>query len=436
MLAFVAEMIARTYAAAFLLALGCVPPRSAASPQPHVEPVAAKAAPAAREEPPREQPVAPPRAPELSVVPIDAGLGSDPIVGWPIDTAISGQASPVLFLDERAALRRAVATELARRKLATIPIAELERIEDAAAKGTLVLENDQRCASPLSRAEVRARYFAANREVRIEAACFDECRITVTVPGSPDDVYLTSRPVKHPEDPRRWTAAARTLSDELYGIGGLGLSGMSHAPPVRFGAPSWVGPWRTPPTDVQLSALDQKATACAHPDPTIGLTYALRATVDARGHIDRCEAESAAPFARDADAACLCGVLHELRFPAGSNKRRMWVEAIDDGGTPFLADSLQLLQPGTEPWLDRLKASLALERCTASHPTPARLDAIVSVQLATSGAIEDVRIDGELQDAVAMQWAQCVVAELHRVPLPCRPPGIDVLRARLAIAAP
>ena len=432
-------MIARTHSAVLLLALACVPARSPTSPQPRGEPVASTPViTPSRDEPapPAKEPpaVAPPR--EQAVVPIDTGLGRDPIVDWPIATAMSGQASPVLFDDELAQLRRAVATELARRKIATIPIAELERIEAAAAKRTLVLENDQRCVAPLSRAEVRARYFTANREVKIEASCFDQCRLTVTVPGTPDDAYFTSRAVKHPEDPKRWSAAARTLSDEIFGVGGLGLSGMSHAPPVRFGSPSWVGPWRTPPTDAQLSALDEKATACAHPDPMIGLTYALRATVDARGHIDRCEAESAAPFAREADAACLCGVLRELRFAAGSGKRRLWVEAIDDGGTPFHSESLKLLQPGTEPWIERLKAALALERCAASHAVPAKLDAIVSLRLAVDGAVEDVRIDGDVRDASTMQWAQCVVGELHLVPLPCRPPGIDVLRARLAIAAP
>ncbi|HWB73608.1 MAG TPA: hypothetical protein VG755_01610 [Nannocystaceae bacterium] len=432
-------MIARTHAAALLLALGCVPPRTAEPPQPpQVESVATTPtiAPPAHAEPAPTQPPAKVPQPEQSVAPIDTGLGGDPIVGWPSDVVLSGQISPVLFREELAQLRHAVAVELARRKIATIPIAELERIEAAAAKGTLVLENDQRCVSPLSRDEVHARYFATNRQVAIDAACFDGCRLTVAIPGTPDDVYLTSRVVKQPEDPKRWSAAALTLTDELMGVGGLGLAGTSHAPPVRFGSPSWVGPWRTPPTDAQLSALDPKASACAHPDPMIGLVYALRATVDARGRVTRCDAESTAPFAREADAACLCGVLRELRFASGSSKRRVWVEAIDDGGTPFHSESLKLLQPGTEPWIDRLKASLALERCAASHAPPTHLDAIVSMQLAADGAVQDVRIDGDVRDAATMQWAQCVVTELHLVPLPCRPPGIDVLRARLAIAAP
>jgi hypothetical protein len=432
-----AAMLARALSIAIALACACVP-RGTVEPTPVASAPIEPAPPRDWLQPPEHAtPLAdkPPPLPE-SVVPIDTGLARDPIVGWPTALAISGQSSVVLFADERAELRRAVAKELGRRKIATIPIDELERIENAAASSTLVLEGDQHCASPLSRAEVHARYFAGLPEITIEAACWDECRLSVTIPP-PKELYLTSHAVKHAEDPKRWIAAVAQLSDLAYGIGGIGLSGIGgHVPPVRFSAPSWVGPWKKPPTAELFSALDPQASACAHPDPFVGLTYELRAVVDARGRVGRCEGESSSTWAREADAACVCRVLGELRFAPGSSKRRLWVEAIDDGGFGFQGGALTIVQPGTEVWIERLKSSLALERCAATHGFPAAVNAMISLQLASDGSVEDVRIDADLRDSMSMQWAQCVVGELHKVALPCRPPGIEVLKTRLGQPTP
>jgi hypothetical protein len=376
-----------------------------------------------------------PAPPELSVTPIETGFAAGAVLGWPVDNDMPGASAVVLFPEELAAVRRAVASSLARRGIALVPIAELERIEAAAATGELVLEGNQVCASPLSRDEVHARYFAARPEVRIEAACFDDCRLTVTVERGPDEVdYFTSGKVLHPEDPQRWVAAAARLKDEAYGIGGLRLSGTSHNPPIRFASPSWAGAWPAPPTDEQLRTLEPSATRCAHPDAAVGLSYAIRARVDRHGRIDRCVAAGPKPLARAVDEACLCEVIGELRFTPGSGKRRLRVEAIDDPGASAMAGAWTMLQPGTEPWVERLGGAFALERCAAAHPLAVAVDAVVSLRLAASGKVEDVRIDGAIVDAGAMQWARCLVGELGALALPCRPPCIEVLRAKLVIA--
>lgn len=399
------------------------------------EPAASVAPPPTRTDlAPVAMPVDPP-PPLQSIVPVHTGFAPDPVITWPKSDDGSGTPVVVLFPDELTAVRRAVAAALTKRGIATVPIAELELVEDAAAAGTLVLEGDQRCASPPSRDEVLARYFGVYPRVKIDAACWGECRLTVAVERSETDIQsFTSKIVRHPEDPKAWIAAGSQLGEELMGIGGIGLSGTSHNPPIRFGEPSWVGHWPKPPTDAQFSALETRAAACAHPDPMVGLSHLVRARVDRHGRVDRCVAEGPHAIARAADEACLCEVFGELRFGAGSGKRRFRIEAIDDGfATPI--GTLTPLQPGTEVWITRVRESLAFEHCHATHPLAVDLDATVSLQLRPDGSVEQARLDGKIVDRGAMQWARCVIGELEALGLPCRPPGIDTVRARLVFDA-
>ncbi len=374
--------------------------------------------------------------PLQAIVPVQTGLPADPVITWPTSSDGSGAPVVVLFPDELAAVRRAVAAALTKRGFATVPIAKLEVVEDAAAAGKLVLEGDQRCASPLSRDEVLARYFGVYPRVKIDAACWGECRLSIAIERSETDVQsFTSNRVRHPEDPKAWITAGSQLGDELLGIGGLGLRGTSHNPPIRFSEPSWVGTWPEPPTDPQFSALESRAAACAHPDPMVGLSHIVRARVDRRGRVDRCVAEGPHAIARTADETCLCEVFGDLRFGAGSGKRRFRVEAIDDGFA-LPVGTLTALQPGTDVWISRIRASLAFEHCAAAHPLAVDLDATVSLQLRPDGSVEQARLDGKIVDRGAMQWARCVIGELEALALPCRPPGIDTLHARLVFAAP
>lgn len=158
-------------------------------------------------------------------------------------------------------------------------------------------------------------------------------------------------------------------------------------------------------------------------------------SVDARGDVSRCVATSEHTQARPADGACLCNALELLEIPAGPPGRRFRVTAVDEGGFRGAGLRLELVQPGTEPWLRRLDEAPALAHCMNAE-LPPTLDARVTLALAPDGSVTDVRVDGDITTSPAIALAQCLVKELRLVPLPCRPPGIDRLQLRLVVGAP
>lgn len=381
-------------------------------------------------------PTRPEPAPLQSVVPIATSFSPSALVMKPVH-----DASPVvLFADERAAMRRRAGDVLVAQGVELVPVRELERIESAAAEGRLVLEGDQRCRAALTPAEVATRYFPGRPRLTPSAECFDDCRLRVTVDDPPkyEDMRTWESPkVARVQSPKAWLdAAGRLRATDAIGIGGLGLFGTGHAPPVQFFAPIGVGPWAEgQPEEAPFLALEGTVASCAHPDPLVGFMWQVRASVDRRGAVTRCSAEADHSLAHIAGPGCLCAAVETIQFPAGAAGRRLRVEALDDGGSGRNA-RLELVQPGTETWVTRLQEAPALSRCIDANPLPGMLAARVILSLAPDGAIEAVRIDGDITTPASMGLASCLVQELRTVPLPCRPPGIDALHLSLVVGGP
>jgi hypothetical protein len=423
-------------------------PPVVAAEQASVEAASVEAAPVEGTEalPPEAAPVEPegvparveaePMPPPPAVVPIETPFPADALVMQRVSTRMP----LVLFDDEVAAIRRRAAGVLAARGVKMVPIAEVERIEAAAAEGRLVLEGDRRCRAPLTPDEVAARYFPGRPQLTISADCFDDCRLTMAVDDPPDyaDGRAWNSPkVTRPHDPRAWLAAAgRLRPTQTIGFGGLGFFGTSHSPPVRFESLVGIGPWAEGlPEEAPFSALEGRVAGCAHPDPLAGFTWQLRASVARDGAVTRCTAHSEHSMAHAGGAACLCGAVETMRFPAGKAGRRLRVKAVDDGGFGRPA-RLDLVQPGTEPWVTRLNEASALSRCFDASPLPGMLAARVLLALAPDGAVEDVRVEGDITTTASMGFASCLVQELRTVPLPCRPPGVDTLHLSLVVNGP
>jgi hypothetical protein len=202
---------------------------------------------------------------------------------------------------------------------------------------------------------------------------------------------------------------------------------------VRFDPPSGIGPWGEEPLEsAPFDALEGMVAGCAHPDPLVGFRWQLRVSVDRQGRVTRCTADSDHSLARAAAAPCLCGAVETIAFPAGAAGRRLRVEAVDDGGFGTSA-RLERVQAGTETWVRRFEEAPALTRCLSAHPLPGKLSARVILALAPDGAVEDVRIEGDITTTPAMGLASCLVQELRQVPLPCRPPGVDALHLSLVV---
>jgi hypothetical protein len=389
--------------------------------------------PPAVEPSPEPEPTPPEPAPQ-TIVPIATSFPASALVMKPVH-----DPSPVvLFPDERAAMRLRAGEVLTAQRVELVPVPELERIEAAAAAGRLVLEGDQRCRAPLSPEEVAARYFPGRPRLTVVAECYiDDCQLRVTVDDPPkyEDMRAWVSPkVTRPHDPKAWLgAASRLRATDSMGVGGLGLFGTSHSPPVQFFSPDGVGPWaRGQPEEAPFSALEGTVASCAHPDPLVGFMWQVRASVDRRGTVTRCAAEAEHSMVHATGAECLCAAVETIAFPAGSAGRRLRVEALDDGGSGRNA-RLELVQPGTEAWVTRLQDAPALARCIDANPQPGMLAARVILALAPDGAVETVRVDGDITTPARMSFASCLVQELRTVPLPCRPPGIDALHLSLVV---
>lgn len=346
------------------------------------------------------------------------------------------QPPVVLFDDEANAIRRALATKLIAQGRALVPIDWLERVEAAAQRGELVLEDGLRCRVAPTRAELVDRYFAGRPRAVAEALCDFEshCQLQLTLNAADGtSLILASQSIRRPEDPESWLRADPRAELDAFGMLGLGLSGMSHPPPVRFEEPSAIGAWAKPPTSAPLAAIESQASACAHPDPEVGMRWTIRAAIDPRGRVSRCSAETDAYEARDADATCLCEAASQARFPSGKRGRRLRVEAVDEGGFDGTRTTFTPIQPGTEPWIERLRASGVVRRCMATQALTSPLHVVTALSLAKDGTVEDVRIDGKLDNLERVRFAACLADGLRAVLLPCAPPGITTLHVALAI---
>lgn len=441
-----AAMVPATAVVMMALGLGCRSPEPVVEPS-AVEPVvvepvigedaertgaAAQAQPVVEEEPIAAEPEREPQA----WVPIELPFSPQALVIRPVRDV----PAVVLFPDEGDAIRRGVAKALTARGYELVAVEELERIEAAAARGYLVLEGDQVCRAPLRPEDLIARYFSTRRFVEVEAGCFDGCRLQVSIqdPADPDFYEgFASRRVSRGHDPRAWIAVAGRLREEGgWGGIGMGMTGMSHPPPIRFDFPQGIGPWATPIEEESFVEAEARAASCAHPDPLVGFTYEVRASVDRRGHLSRCLATTEHTMARDVDGACVCEALQALPLPTGPSGRRFRVQAVDDGGFRGSDTTLQLVQAGTEAWIRRLNESPAIDRCLGVVSLPEGLTATVTLGMDPDGAVTEVRIDGDITTQPTMQFASCMVQELRTVALPCRPPGIERLVARLVIPRP
>ncbi len=388
-------------------------------------------------EPPPSEP-APPPAPLQVLAPLETPFSPTAIIVLPLEIS-----SPVvLFPDELAAVRARVARSLAARGHEVVPVAELERIEAAAAQGRLVLEGDQTCQAPLTQAEVRSRYFPGRGSAFGAAFCLDDCRLTVVVEGEAQpaggsiDTSYESRPITRPHDPKAWVSAAERLhTTETMALGGIGLIGIGGpVPPIRFNPPDGIGPWAgDEPTGRSFEPIEPRASGCAHPDPLVGFRWDVLASVDRKGHVQRCAAHSRSSLARPVDGECLCRSMEALELGAGRAGRRLWVQAVDDGELGS-AGRFGLLQPGTEAWVGRIDDSPVLERCAMNRSLPLGFSARVTLSLAPDGTVDEVNVEGDITKRVEMSFASCLVSELRRVPLPCRPPGIDELQLSLSFA--
>jgi hypothetical protein len=347
-------------------------------------------------------------------------------------TSVDDQDPVILFPDEGEAIRRRVVARLAALGREVVPYEQIERIEAAAARGRLVLEDDRACRAPLTRGEVAERYFADAIEASPRTSCFDDCRLQVSIeiPGDPEaSIELSSKTIRHRTDPRAWATAADSLANRGVAVGiiGLGLIGTSHPPPIMFGSPHPFGPWSRPPDGTVLGRVSEDVNACAHPHPRVGFTWKVRLAVADSGRIARCLASSDHTQARSQDAECLCGVIETIRYPAGRPGRRLRVDAIDDGGFRPDDRGFRSLQARTETWATRLNEAPALDVCEARGIAPTTKGITVVLDLKPDGSITGVEVRGDITTPESMAWATCLTEELPAIPLPCTPPGVQQL---------
>jgi hypothetical protein len=428
------QVIARTSILA-VVALSC---RAAAPSPPVAAPTADATAPATppivTTEPLPEAPSPPP----ARTLPAPQVL-TPTVLPWPAD-AIYVEA-PVddrllaLFPDERAEIRRVVARSLERRGAKVIPIAKLEHIEQAAATGVLTLDGDRRCSAPLLPSEVARRWFATSPHAAVTARCDndDVCALEVFITGPVGaSTVFTSKPVRRREDPKAWIAAARSLHESEEVLIGLSLSGTGGPmPAVRFDEPTGIGTWAAEPDTALFTALEPSVAACAHPDPLVGMQWTIRTAIARTGKVDRCVAETDHLLARPADATCLCDAVRTIVFPRGAAGRRLRVDAFDDGEHAFTGAVFTVVQPGTDVWIERLRAAPILRRCTSTAPLKGGFGFDVEITLANGGAVTDVFVGGDVTTPERMRFAACIVDNLGAMTFPCAPPGITALRTKI-----
>ena len=377
---------------------------------------------------PLPKPAPLPRPPPLQVfTPVTLPFEPDAIVVEPVHD----QVPVVLFPDETRPIRRHAASALGHHGHTVLPINELERIETAAAEGRLRLEEDRLCRSPLTHADLMARYFASAPRAEVRASCPESCLLTVTVEDPNDeDAYAnyTSRTIRTPHAPRAWARARLRPTDSLWGYLHGSMSRPLDSPPIRFASPESIGPWAKPPAGERLAEAEGKVAACAHPDARVEVEYEVRVAVGKSGKVDRCEATPSNLLGRPADALCLCEGIETIRYPRGRAGRRLRFTAIDDGQSGPFDVSLKPLQPGTDPWVQRLQQTPALATCLLEGRPDAGFTATVVLDLTSDGTIERVQVLGDIDTAPEMKFSECLVRELRPIPLPCAPPGIDALQ--------
>jgi len=381
----------------------------------------------------------PTTTPTLAPVAMAATIPETPFAADAIVIGVPFDMAPVtLFADDRKQLRHAIAATIARAGHPVVPVADLERIEAAAGKGVLELEGGRRCRAALTAAEVEHRYFRGHRIAIANATCMEGCRLDVhvdTLDGKDSGLSWRHTGVRAPEAPRSWIAAARALRvvDEGRGFGSGG--GVGGGPDMQFMFPEPIGPWKHPLERESFSPVEHALAGCKVPNAGQLSFHDVRASVDAKGSIAHCETELAVPPPLTAPelAACICKVVRQVRLARGPAGRRFRIEVLQRSGTFTIGPSASLaaLQTGTDDWVQRLNDSDALVRCRASAPPDASDRLTIGLPLAEDGSIGEIRIVGDIDTPGNGRLAECLVRELAGVDLPCRPPGLTELRARL-----
>ncbi|MGH1346435.1 MAG: hypothetical protein ACRBN8_33020 [Nannocystales bacterium] len=279
----------------------------------------------------------------------------------------------VFFPDEAAAVRRSVAKELQRLGYEVVPIPELERIESAAARGRLTLEDERECQVPLTPSEVRARYFDSFPQAHVYAECTvmpdsqptdaPECRLSVLVGRDGVFPQFVSAPIRDVHDPEAWTRAP--LSREGESVPGGVPWGVEGTPAVGLivSRVIAVGPWKRSPGGRTADALGEGGSRCLHPDPRMSLHWQVSAAIDKRGAVERCTARSSGLGARAEDGDCLCQQLEAVNLGRGRPGRRLRASAWDPGLTSIRWRRLEPIQPGTRAWIRRISESPEVLAC-------------------------------------------------------------------------
>ncbi len=432
----------RWWLAVAMVGLGCRGGGSDGGPRPTAPPATARVQPPEPRSPPsvaQTTEAAPEAVPETIPAPAELATWVPVSVPYPPDAVVVGpvrDALPVaLFPEELAGVRRRVVAQLEALDFEVVPIAELERIEAAAAQGQLVLEDDQRCEVPLTPQEVAERYFATHRHAFVYATCSLDCKVSVLV-GRNDDERPMSRfasaPIQAPHDPSKWTQVTLRPAGTgvVWGVGGL--SGSPNEGVTLIGV-DLVGPWRGESTDPISNALGDDRRRCANPDGRVHVEWTLIASVDRRGSIDRCVARSAQLGGREADGQCLCDQVRTADLGPGRRGRRLRIQVLDQGSNLEDWTRLEPLQPGTEAWSRRLRAMPGVVDCLEMAKVRSPWSGTAVLPLSKSGRVGEVELLGDVTTPSVINFARCLVRELRNVALPCRPPGIDELRVGVVL---
>jgi len=371
---------------------------------------------------------------------VDATSPAAPVAtGDPIAVAMpDDEVEVTLFLDERRELRAAIAAALAREGHSVVPVADLERVESAAAKGVLEPEGGRKCRAALTRAEVQHRYFSDERIAETSATCKDGCRLNVSLEAAegmpdPDTVWETSD-VPRPEDPRSWIAAAeklRTTDRRGTVLGGLRVDS---GPDMEFLLPRKVGPWTEALDQRLFSDVEPALERCEVPGLGEMVVHDVRAAVGPDGAITRCEAElgATAPLAGPDLGECICDVVRQVKLAPGAAGRRFHIPVIQRTNLfrPPVHVQMTSEQAGTEDWIERLSRSEALDRCLADARPDTTGAFTIELPLAEDGSIGTVKIDGDVGGGRIVGFAKCLIRDLPKVELPCRPRGLTELRVK------
>lgn len=371
----------------------------------------------------------PPVAAQL--VPVPRPFAADAVVTLP-----AADPAPVtLFEDERTTIRRTMADFVAATGRPVVPIDELLRIEVAARRGQLVLEDNVQCRAPLSMDEVVERYYDVGPHAQPRLNCEDGCRLELAIGawGAAPGRRFRSSVFADGHRIQAWkNARLLPRTDNQDGRSKrVPLITRAHPPPIALGRVHATGPWTVAPTSDEIAAQARQLRQCAAADPHAAVRYRILLAVAASGRVTRCAADVvSSSAATTASPSCVCDALRETTFRRGRAGRRVRLQARDRSAFVSGRSAVEVVQGGTESWIARITAAGVVRRCLAEHPPSADITVTAALELDRDGAVAEVKVFGPIVDPPTMAWARCLIDHLDDVPLPCRPPGIDVLHVR------